>query len=178
MHGKDQDMVSNKTFVGVDPGTEGGLVVLSAIKSSPDVGKILQGMLMPITFVDGKASLAAMKLYDFFPEGEFIGVLEQVGVMPKQGIVSAFQFGRLFGAIETMLDCTANEIVYVRPQRWKKYFDLLGTDKMAAINKASEIFGVNALWTTQGSSGRLSQSKNSGLAEAALIALWGKRHYD
>ena len=162
-------------YVGVDPGQKGGLCAV-AREEERVIASVQRAMPMPIAKVDGKASLDTMKLDDFFPHQPFIAVLEQVHSMPKQGVASMFQFGRIYGAIEAMLDCTAYEIMYVAPRKWKGFFKL-GAEKIDAINCADKLFGHRAHWHEPGRNGGLNIERNSGVAEAALLGLYGVYHY-
>ena len=161
-------------YVGVDPGQKGGLCVVRRAEDSA-VAAVQRALPMPVARVNGKASLDTMKLEDFFPHQPFIAVLEQVHAMPKQGVSSMFQFGRMYGAIEAMLDSTAYEIMYVTPRKWKGFFRL-GADKADAIRCADKLFGPLAQWHEPGRSGGLNIERNSGVAEAALLGLYGVYH--
>ena len=83
-----------------------------------------------------------------------------------------FQFGRMFGAIEAMLDATAEEISYVWPRRWKKFFNI-GADKQEAIACADSWFGIKEQWHRRGRNGGMMLDHNSGVAEATLLGLYG-----
>ena len=107
-------------FVGVDPGAAGGLAVVQ--KDSYGKAKFIKARSMPTTKTSGKPSLDTRALETFFPHETFIAILEQVGARPGQGVSSMFQFGRMFGGIEAMLDATAKEIFYIWPQKMEKIF--------------------------------------------------------
>lgn len=59
--------------------------------------------------------------------------------MPKQGVVSMFNFGKNFGFIQGLL--TAYSIPYelVTPQKWKKEFQITG-DKNSSIAVCKRLF--------------------------------------
>ena len=159
----------NNYFVGVDPGASGGVAIIYYFN-----GKNIctQGMSMPIVKVDGKPTLDTHILKGFLPGIPFIAVLEQVAAMPGQGVSSMFQFGRMFGAVEAMLDNTAEEVIYVWPRRWKRYFKV-GADKQDAIDCADYYFGKCPQWHQRGKRGGTMLASNSGVAEAALLGLYG-----
>ena len=162
-------------FVGVDPGAQGGLAILNLGKDKEV--KFVTAKSMPTLKVDGKSTLNTRALETFFPHQPFLATLEQVGAMPGQGVSSMFQFGRMFGSIEAILDATAEEINYVWPQRWKKYFGI-GSDKEAAIAFADNYFGAKEQWHRRGKNGGKMLEHNSGIAEAALLALYGAIGYE
>lgn len=88
--------------------------------------------------------------------------IEQVGVMPGQGISSSGKFMRATGAIEATVDLLLYPYEFVTPQKWKKYFDLIKKDKKASLELA------RSKWE----SAPLKLMKHHGRAEALLIALW------
>jgi len=146
--------------LGIDPGQTGGLVLL-------DTEGIRKAIPTPLIYPTKKPTLATTPLLYLF-DGYYettadYAVIENVHAMPAQGVSSSFQFGRMFGAIEAAAGMYANEIIYVTPQKWKKHFGLLKTDKNASMAKATELYG-NEHWGLK---------KHEGVAEAALIATWG-----
>ena len=55
---------------------------------------------------------------------EIYVVVEQVNAMPGQGVTSMFNFGANFGAIKGVCAALSLPIFFVRPSKWKKYFEL------------------------------------------------------
>lgn len=156
-------------FAGIDPGQKGGMASLYIDNGKPVLTKALN---TPCIDFEGNKSFDALTFNENLPMS-FIAVLERVHAMPGQGVSSTFQFGRMYGAVEAVLDMTANEIIYVLPGTWKKYFGLIHATKRESIQKANEIFGYNEAWNRRGRRGGENIDENSGPAEAALIALWG-----
>ena len=68
----------------------------------------------------------------------------------------------MYGGVEMMAQWLADEVEYVTPQQWKKYFKL-GKEKGEAVALATEMYG-DKHWKLK---------KHEGVAEAALIATWG-----
>ena len=58
---------------------------------------------------------------------------------------------------------------FVRPAKWKKYFNLLKTEKEASRSKAIEIFPYI--------SSKLSRKKDSNKADAILLASYFENSY-
>ena len=52
-------------------------------------------------------------------------VIEQVSAMPGQGVTSMFNFGQSFGILKGLCSAMELPMYFVRPARWKKYFNLL-----------------------------------------------------
>ena len=67
-------------------------------------------------------------------------VVEQVSAMPGQGVTSMFNFGQSFGAIKGICAAMQLPMYFVRPAKWKKYFNLIKSEKQASRTKAIEIF--------------------------------------
>ena len=88
--------------------------------------------------------------------------IEQVHAMPKQGVSSAFGFGRSVGAIEGVVAALYIPTEMVTPQEWKKRAGLLRKPKDAARGLAIRLFPDVA--------DRLARKKDVGRADALLIA--------
>jgi crossover junction endodeoxyribonuclease RuvC len=143
--------------LGIDPGAiSGAYAYLDTDRDVVFVGDI------PV--VDKNVNCAELsRVLDIYnPE---IVIMERVGARPKQGVASVFSFGRGVGRIEGVIAASELCVEYVTPQVWKKYFRLPGgpTNKELSRAKAIQLF--------PGAAG-LSLKKNSGRAEALLIARW------
>lgn len=90
-------------------------------------------------------------------------VIEQVGVMPGQGIASSGRFMRATGCIEAVAMLMNYPVHFVTPQAWKKHHGLIGKPKAASLAMAKD------LWPTA----PLKLVKHHGRAEALLLAKWG-----
>ena len=82
--------------------------------------------------------------------------------MPGQGVTSMFNFGQSFGILKGICSAMQLPMYFVRPAKWKKYFNLLNSEKDASRTRAIEIFPYF--------SSQLSKKKDSNKAEAILIA--------
>lgn len=94
-------------------------------------------------------------------------VLEQAGSRPGQGVASSFAFGKGYGLVLGILVAHGIPYTVVHPTVWKKALHV-PAGKDAARARASQLF--------PGSAQRWTRAKDDGRAEAALIALWGRRH--
>ena len=92
--------------------------------------------------------------------------IEDVHSMPRQGVASAFKFGRAFGTVIGVVGGAGIPINYVTPGKWKRALGL-SSDKTACRRRAQE------LWPQQAH--LFARVKDDGRAEAALIALYGSR---
>ena len=89
-------------------------------------------------------------------------MIEHVSAMPGQGVTSMFNFGQSFGILKGI--CTAMQLpmYFVKPAKWKKYFNLLNSEKDPRRTRAIEIFPYF--------SSQLSRKKVTNKADAILIA--------
>ena len=91
-----------------------------------------------------------------------IVVIEHVTAMPGQGVTSMFNFGQSFGILKGICSAMQLPVYFVRPAKWKKYFNLINSEKDASRTRAIEIFPYY--------SSNLSRKKDSNKADAILIA--------
>ena len=89
-------------------------------------------------------------------------VIEQVSAMPGQGVTSMFNFGQSFGLLKGICSAMQLPMYFVRPAKWKKYFNLINSEKDASRTKVIEIFPYF--------SSNLTKKKDSNKADAILIA--------
>ena len=93
---------------------------------------------------------------------EIVVVVEHVNAMPGQGVTSMFNFGQSFGVIKGVCSALNVPIYFVRPTKWKKYFNLIKTNKDASRTKVIQIYPEI--------SSQISRKKDSNKADAILIA--------
>ena len=151
-------------IIGIDPGISGSICFF-------EDGKILDVVEMP-TMTEGKKNkkqvngsqivneiLEKIKELD---KREIKVVIEQVSAMPGQGVTSMFNFGQSFGILKGICSSMQLPMYFVRPAKWKKYFNLINSEKDASRTRAIEIFPYF--------SNQLSRKKDSNKADAILIA--------
>ena len=152
---------------GIDPGISGAI---SIFKNN----KFVEVLDMP-TMIDGKKNKRQVngaqfahiiKEYSNGYDGEMSVIVEQVNAMPGQGVTSMFNFGQSFGVIKGVCSALNIPIYFVRPLKWKKYFDLVKTHKDASRTKAIQIYPHI--------SNKISRKKDSNKADAILIASYFK----
>ena len=150
-------------IIGIDPGISGSICFL-------ENGKILEVIEMPI-MTEGKKNkkqVNGAQIYNEFlkrannKDDEIRVVIEQVSAMPGQGVTSMFNFGQSFGILKGICSAMQLPMFFVRPAKWKKYFNLINSQKDASRTRAIEIFPY---FSTQ-----LSKKKDSNKADAILIA--------
>ena len=151
-------------IVGIDPGIAGAICFFSS-------GNVIDVIDMP-TMAEGKKNKKQVNGRQIFNEIKSIKnqftnqnisvVVEHVSAMPGQGVTSMFNFGQSFGIIKGICSAMQLPIFFIRPAKWKKYFNLINSTKDASRTKAIEIFPYF--------SSQLSKKKDSNKADAILIA--------
>ena len=60
--------------------------------------------------------------------------------MPGQGVTSMFNFGQSFGVLKGIFSAMQIPMDFVSQIKWKKFFNLINTNKDASRTKAIEIY--------------------------------------
>jgi crossover junction endodeoxyribonuclease RuvC len=150
-------------IIGIDPGISGSICFF-------EDGKIIEVIEMPV-MTEGKKNkkqVNGAQIYNEFlkrinnKDDEIRVVIEQVSAMPGQGVTSMFNFGQSYGILKGICSAMQLPMFFVRPAKWKKYFNLINSQKDASRTRAIEIFPY---FSTQ-----LSKKKDSNKADAILIA--------
>ena len=150
-------------IIGIDPGISGSICFF-------EDGKILEVIEMPV-MTEGKKNkkqVNGAQIYNEFLKrinnkgDQTRVVIEQVSAMPGQGVTSMFNFGQSYGILKGICSAMQLPMFFVRPTKWKKYFNLINSQKDASRTRAIEIFPY---FSTQ-----LSKKKDSNKADAILIA--------
>tara|TARA_B100002051_G_C16704115_1_gene622711 strand:- start:597 stop:1091 length:495 start_codon:yes stop_codon:yes gene_type:complete len=151
-------------IIGIDPGITGAICFFKN-------GEIFDVIEMP-SMAEGKKNKKQINGPQIYNEilqriegmnkKEIAVVIEQVSAMPGQGVTSMFNFGQSFGVLKGICSAMQLPVHFVRPAKWKKYFNLIKTEKDASRTKVIEIFPYI--------SSKLSKKKDSNKADAILIA--------
>lgn len=156
-------------IVACDPGISGALALWDWTTGRLDIAR------MPTQ----TKQIAGRKLRTVIDEGEVLSTLqafsamgathlfiEAVGGLPGQSAPAAFNFGQGYGTVRVAALAAGMALEAVPPAVWKGALKV-SKDKHAARNRASEMIPTHKhLW---------SMAKDDGLAEAALLALYGER---
>ena len=151
-------------IIGIDPGISGSICFF-------EDGKILEVVEMP-TMTEGKKNKRQVNGSQIYNEifnrikkidkRDIRVIIEQVSAMPGQGVTSMFNFGQSFGILKGICSAMQIPMYFVRPAKWKKYFELINSQKDSSRTKAIEMFPkISSI---------LSKKKDSNKADAILIA--------
>ncbi len=149
-------------IIGIDPGLSGAIAIL-------EDKKVVSLFDMPV-MAEGKKNkrqLNSAQLVNIIKEyvssdDEVVVIVEQVNAMPGQGVTSMFNFGQTFGAIKGVCAALQLPIYFVRPSKWKKYFELINASKDSSRTKVIEMY--------PSLSNQLSKKKDVNKSDAILIA--------
>ena len=151
-------------IIGIDPGISGSICFFQD-------GVIKDVVEMP-TMIEGKKNKKQVNGSQIFNEisakiknmdkKNIKVVIEHVTAMPGQGVTSMFNFGQSFGILKGICSAMQLPVYFVRPAKWKKYFNLINSEKDASRTRAIEIFPYYSSY--------LSRKKDSNKADAILIA--------
>ena len=151
-------------IIGIDPGISGSICFF-------EDGKVTDIVEMP-NMADGKKNkrqVNGAQIYNEissriknFNKEDIKVVIEQVSAMPGQGVTSMFNFGQSFGVLKGICSAMQLSTYFIRPAKWKKYFNLINSEKDASRTKAIQIFPYI--------SSQLSKKKDANKADAILLA--------
>lgn len=149
-------------IIGIDVGIKGAIALLDgdrliSVHDMPTLTKVVAGR--------KKTRIDARALYEIVADQDINSAfVEIVTARPNQGVSSMFAFGQASGIAEGVCASVTSNVTGVRPQAWKKHFNL-GSDKGQSRLLASHLFAEHA--------DQFKRVKDDGRAEAALIGLWG-----
>jgi len=155
----------SRIVAGVDPGKTGALVILF-----PDDAALT----FPVPLVKLPKETPAWALWASnwgnalaFTPPDLI-VIEQVAARPGQGVTSMFTFGKSYGFAHALAAAVGCRIEFVTPSTWKSKMGLAkGADKNASREKVRN--------TLPRIAHAVARAKDDGIAEAALLALYGRK---
>jgi crossover junction endodeoxyribonuclease RuvC len=158
--------MTTKYTLGIDPGLKGAISVLNSATH-----EIINIFDIPIkkrskSHKNQINEIELARIIDDLSTKLHIekAIIEHVHAMPSQGVTSSYNFGETVGIIKGIIAGNIIPLEEVASPVWKRYFFLLGKDKNASIDKASELFPKDThRWTLK---------KHDGRCESALIALY------
>ena len=149
--------MEKKKYMGIDPGKNGGIAVLSAD------GTVIEACRMPWTPQD------VLELIGRHAE-ECVCVLERVGGMPGDGGSAMFNFGKGFGHLEMALLALGVPTEEVTPNKWEKEYQLGSSGKFTKTEWKNRLKAkAQALFPGLGRGVTLAT------CDALLIAEYGRR---
>ena len=151
-------------IIGIDPGIKGAICILKD-------GVVIDVFDMPVMPVGkkNKSQVNGSQIYNEIQKvienedkQDIKVIIEQVSAMPGQGVTSMFNFGQSYGVLKGIFSAMQIPMDFVSPVKWKKYYNLINTQKDSSRTKAIEFFPYI--------SAKLSRKKDANKADAILIA--------
>jgi len=159
----------SEVLIGVDPGKTGAMAMRVGTE---------------ILIFDFENPLGVMKLRELRDQGfEMHAVIEKVNSMPKQGIVSAFNFGMNFGLWQGIMKTLMIPYDLIVPLKWQnEMFDFQPIKRVgikpaqwSAMRKKFSLERAKNLYPEK--MGELARVKDHNRADALLIMGYCERKY-
>ncbi len=175
--------MSNRIFIGIDVGLDGGIVTLDS------AGKIIDQRVMPVVAIGKGRKIDLAMLDEFFghAEDDYLGGISATVIIENPGGHAPSAAGLRsmtysFAVCEAL--CVANGLRYheVMAQKWQKEFwskpsmpkGVKFDTKAAALAECKKLWPGNE-WRQVGKSGKLLKNAHTGTTDAALIAEYARR---
>ena len=148
-------------FVGVDPGTNGAVAAVDGQGSVLGISRFVHAE------TEGRIALIILDFVAELDADEIkAATIERVGAMPRQGVVSMFTFGRVYGEAWAGLLASQCRTFAVTPSTWQRDLylpkrDCVTNHKRALKQEAETRFGRKLLLAE---------------ADAVWLAEWGRLH--
>lgn len=159
--------MNKKYILGADPGVSGAFCLLNK-----DTQRLI-AYPIPTTKIKGKTALDGVSLAAWLDTHRNLidfGYVEQVTSRPRQA--GQFQFGINTGVIHGMLWANAIPWKLVPPNQWKFWFNIKRDDTQTYRDMKNHSRALaSEQWPEQAD--LFKRIKDDGVAEAALIALYG-----
>jgi len=160
-----------KKIISIDPGLHGAISILDLEKNILSIYK------MPIhpEQLKEKTKSGKQKIRNKYTVSEVANIfkphifnsivlIEKVATRPTDSPIAAFTFGYGVGMLHGILETLGIPYEQILPQVWQHHFRLLGEDKNASRQKASDILPLcTDYWKLK---------KDDGLAESLLIGVY------
>lgn len=148
-------------LIGIDPGINGGIAVVShGIANGIDLPRLGQHDLDLDALQEWLTHECSIR-HGNVP----MVILEKAHAMPKQGVVSVFNYGKVYGELWALCIIRGYRIHEVSPRVWKGKMGLRSKDKDDARRMAIQLFPEVDL----------KLKKDHHRAEALLLAEYGRR---
>lgn len=109
-------------YIGIDPGLSGGIATIDGSYAQawpmPRTERDLLDLLQKLTLVN------AENFTGLNPRAECFAMIERVGATPQMGVVSAFTFGKGYGALLMALTAAGIPFDQVAPVKWQNIMEV------------------------------------------------------
>lgn len=150
----------SKLFIGIDPGANGGIAFLQDDHA--------EAHKMPETAGELAWLLSQWDIDYAWCATEQVGPSRGQDDGRRQGVTSAFTFGRRFGEVLGVLAALSVKHELVHPSKWQREFDLVGKGKTGTEKKNNHKAVAQRLFPAL--------KVTHALSDALLIAEWCRRN--
>jgi hypothetical protein len=155
--------------LGIDGGISGACAVVALTDSS--MLQLIDVIDAPVIGTKSKKRIDVIGLCAWIrSHAPSHAVIERAQGYPKQGISSAFLYGRSIGALEATVACCEIPMMFAEASQWKRFHNLPGKDKEAARALTIQLL--------PGAHPQLARVKDHNRAEAILIAIYGVKLFN
>ena len=157
-------------ILGIDPGLNGGLAIINNKK------KLVATISMPLNtekHLDVKSVMKFLAGHNI--ENAFI---ESNSAFPGQGVVGMFNFGRITGQIEGVIETLAINLNSIRPKKWQEISHFAISNRLPP--KERSLFAAKKLFPGYDFGDKSAKPNlvahtrpHDGIIDAALIAYYG-----
>lgn len=157
-------------ILGVDPGLSGAIV---AIWENGKIHSKLPFPTVPESRGRRVINLVQVSAYLRTLPKIKMAFIEKVHSMPKQGVSGVFSFGRSYGQLEGVITSLNIPLERVTPQAWTKEMHKKVNPKLET--KKRSFLVASRLYPNETFIAPRARTPHSGLIDACLIALWGRK---
>lgn len=111
------------TFIGIDPGSKGGIAIYYHIDDDLLTARPLI-QLYPLSKMTEQDIARLLSHIPGDTIGGFFAVIEEVHSFPGQGVKSMFTFGKHYGFLRGCLSSSGIPFIEVRPQLWMSSYGI------------------------------------------------------
>jgi len=116
-------MSTKQVFIGVDPGTQGGITALVV-----DGGSILKVEIYQLSKMTERDIVLSLRRFAPRMKGEYRWhvhcVIEKSQPMPRQGVSSTFKYGTSYGFLRASLVAAGIPFEECGPKKWQKHLSM------------------------------------------------------
>lgn len=157
-------------YCGIDPGKDGAIVFIYGEKENEiDINTI--------PLINKEIDLRALRdIFQMWPSEQLIVAIENVHGIPGASAQATFQFGRVCGFLEGIIEALGIRYTKVNPKKWQKIMHE-GVNQTGEI-KAMSYQAVRRLYPSiDVRKSTRAVNFHSGIVDALCIATWCKMTY-
>jgi len=162
-----------RLVLGIDPGITGAIALLADGEfvdfiDIPSVPRRTKGNEISGRVLSERLDEELAK----HPGAYCIGVIERIGIRPKQSASATSNFGETYGVLKGILAHARIDFIVVQSSQWKRDLNLLAPKDEEVDKNASRIAAISKFPIA---ADKLKRVKDHNRADALLIAHWAQQ---